>query len=156
MVTRDIHICLIFTFKNTFSFMARRWKRGGTEKSLFLYTENIPMIGLQVSPKVTCTEAAKAPFQRSHSFRTCATLDLQIGSPRLQGNPRKWELLATAPDKGGSGKAETTAGVPEVTARAEVPTTFRTHTLHRTTYCSLRCQGPWFSGLAEPQNSRNS
>lgn len=61
MVTRDIHICLIFTFKNTFSFMAQRWKRGGTEKSLFLYTENIPMIGLQVSPKVTCTEAAKAP-----------------------------------------------------------------------------------------------
>lgn len=83
------------------------------------------MIGLQVSPKVTCTEAAKAPFQRSHSFRMCATLDLQIGSPRLQGNPRKWELLATAPDKGGSGKAETTAGVPEVTARAEVPTTLQ-------------------------------
>lgn len=29
-------------------------------KVIFLYTENIPMIGLQVFPKVTCTEAAKA------------------------------------------------------------------------------------------------
>lgn len=46
----------------------------------------------------------------------CATLDLQIGSPRLQGNPRKWELLATALVKGGSGKVETTSGVSEVTA----------------------------------------
>lgn len=98
----------------------------------------------------------KSPCQRSHSFITCATLDLQIGSPRPHGNPRKWELLATAPVKGGSGKVETTSEVPEVTAKAEVPTTSRTHILHHATHCSLRCQGQWFSGLAEPQNSRNS
>lgn len=30
-------------------------------KAIFLYTENIPMISLQVFPKVTGTEAAKAP-----------------------------------------------------------------------------------------------
>lgn len=142
MVTRDIHICLIFTF------LFPSWFRGQKEeawKSHFhTYGKPYSCDLLTRFPKNHIHRGWKKPHQRSIM---CAALHLQICSPRLHHN-HKWELLLPWLKKVQE-RSKRAAGVPEGMARAEESTTSRAHILNHTTYCPWDAKGSGFH-LTEP------